>query len=382
MFTKGLLGTAAVAALAGVLAAPAVAQTAPSAAAKVVASGSDKVKMTLSGGVTRQMSVIDDGSESEVKHTDSDYAPSHFNIAGEGKINSEMKIGTMIQMGITPNNSSGTSQDATNTNSGAAGTHEARIVEIFFAHDKFGTVYMGKGSSGSDGSSELNLSILGVTQAPMANSLAFGGALFKAGNDADGRGLNAVTAAGVVGEFVGMGRLNRVRYDTPTFMGFQGRATHADQGDWDVSLWHQSAIAGFDIAAAVAYSQAPNSQDYLGQTDGSVSIMSPWGIGVHGGFGYRDLQAGVTAPGEDPATPFGWSAGVSYETKLIELGKSGIGYMYQSVSNNAVNGFAGADAASHQVAAVQQIDAAAADIYAAWTNYSLDTTEYFVAGGA
>ena len=382
IFTKGLLGTAAVAAMAGVLAAPAVAQTAPSAAAKVVASGSDKVKLTVSGQISREVTMIDDGSETEVKHMDNDYAPSMFRIGGEGKVNSETKIGTTIEMMITPNNSSATSQDVANTNSGGASTHEARVVEIFFANDTFGTVYMGKGSTGSDGSSELNLSIMGVTQAPMANSLAFGGALFKAGNDTDTRGLNAVTVAGVLNEFVGMGRLNRIRYDSPTYFGTQFRATHADQGDWDTSLWHQSNIAGFDLAAALAYSQAPNGQDYFGMIDGSVSVMSPWGIGVHGGFGYRDLTAANTTPGEDPATPFGWSAGVSYETRLIELGKTGIGYMYQSVSNNAVNGFAGADATSHQVAAVQQVDAAATEIYAAWTNYSLDTTEYFGAGGA
>jgi len=382
MFTKGLLGTAAVAAMAGVLAAPAAAQTAPSAAAKVVASGSEKVKLTVSGQISREMTLIDDGSETEVKHMDNDYAPSMFRIGGEGKVNSETSIGTMIELMVTPNNSSGTSQDAANTNSGGASTHEARIVEIFFANQKYGTVYMGKGSTGSDGSSELNLSVLGVTMAPMANSLAFGGALFKAGNDADRRGLNAVTVAGVLNEFVGMGRLNRVRYDSPTYFGTQFRATHADQGDWDVSLWHQSAIAGFDVAGAIAYSQAPNGQDYFGMVDGSVSVMSPWGIGVHGGFGYRNLTAANAAPGADPAAPFGWSAGVTYETMLIEAGKTGIGYMYQSVSNNAVNGFAGADATSHQVAVVQQIDAASTDLYAAWTQFSLDTTEYFGAGGA
>lgn len=382
MFTKGLLGSAAVAAMAGVLAAPAAAQTAPSAAAKVVASGSEKVKMTISGQISREMTLIDDGEETEVKHMDNDYAPSMFRIGGEGKVNSETTIGTMIEMMITPNNSSATSQDATNTNSGAASTHEARIVEIFFKNDTYGTVYMGKGSTGSDGSSELNLSIMGVTQAPMANSLAFGGAIFKAGSDRDRAGANAPTVAGVLNEFVGMGRLNRIRYDSPTYFGTQFRATHADQGDWDTSLWHQSKLAGFDIAGALAYSQAANGQDYFGMVDGSVSVLSPWGIGVHGGFGYRDLTAASAAPGEDPASPFGWSAGVSYETQLIELGKSGIGYMYQAVNNNVVNGFSGADASSHQVAVVQQVDAASTEFYAAWTQFSLDTTEYFGAGGA
>ena len=78
----------------------------------------------------------------------------------------------------------------------------------------------------------------------------------------------------------------------------------------------------------------------------------------------------------------GWGAGVSYETQLIELGKTGIGYMYQSVSENTVNGFGGADAASHQVAVVQQVDAASTELFATWTRVSLDTTEQFGAGGA
>jgi len=367
-FKTALLGSAAIAVAAGFAAAPAAAQSAdPSAAAKVVASGSDKVKLTLSGQINRQMQVVDDGFNTEVKHTDNQLTGSRFRIGGSGKINADMSVGTMIEMGIIPNGAGATTQDAANSNSGAASTHEARVVDIFFTSSKFGRVYMGKGSGGSDGSGEITNNMMGaIMQTGDMTHAVGGGFLFK--NDGVNRGAGgagAITITNALADYDGMSRVNRVRYDTPTFMGFQGRATHADQGDWDVSLWHDATYFGFKVGAAIAYSEQPNQTANASMTNGSVSVMSPWGISVGYAAGRAVLESTATV---NRASNY-WGATVSYETAFNELGKTGIGYTYTSHNGDATTD---SSATGHQVAIVQNIDAAATEVYVSWARASLD----------
>jgi len=367
-FKTALLGSAAIAVAAGFAAAPAAAQSAdPSAAAKVVASGSDKVKLTLSGQINRQMQVIDDGFDTEVKHTDNQLSGSRFRIGGSGKINADMSVGTMIEMGIIPNSGGATTQDAANSNSGSTATHEARVVDIFFTSSKFGRVYMGKGAGGSDGSGEITNNMLGVIMQTGDMTHAIGGGfLFKNdGVDTGAGGRGALTIANALADYDGMSRVNRVRYDSPTFMGLQARATHADQGDWDASLWHDATYFGFKVGAAIAYSEQPAQTANASMTNGSVSVMSPWGISVGAAAGRQVLES---TPTVNRVANY-WGATVSYETAFNELGKTGIGYTYTSHNGDASTD---SDATGHQVAIVQNIDAAATELYISWARASLN----------
>lgn len=374
-FKTALLGTAAIAVAAGFAIAPASAQTAdPSAAAKVVASGSDKIKLTLSGQVHRNSVIVDDGFDTEVKHVDNQLTGSRFRIGGSGKINSDVSVGTMIEMGIIPNSSGATTQDATNSNSGAAGTHEARVVDIFVTHGMFGRVYMGKGAAGSDGSGEVTKGIQGNVslQTGDMTHVPGGGFLFKnVGVDTGGAGRGAITLGTALADYDGNSRVNRVRYDTPTLMGFQARATHADQGDWDVSLFHDATYFGFSVGAGLAYNEAPNSTTRDSLINGSVSVMSPWGISLGAAAGRAEIE------GANRTTGY-WGATVAYDTKFNELGKSSIGYTYTSH-----RGDAGTDtsATGHQVSIMQQIDAAAMDLYLTYARASLDVDSAGVGSG-
>lgn len=373
-FKTALLGSAAIAVAAGFAVAPAAAQTAdPSAAAKVVASGSDKIKLTLSGQIHRQVLMIDDGFDTEVKHVDNQLTGSRFRMGGSGKINADMSVGTMIEMGIIPNSAGATTQDAANSNSAAAGTHEARVVDIFFTSTKFGRVYMGKGAAGSDGSGEVTQGIQGnvTLQTADMTHVPGGGFLFKnSGVDTGAGGRGAITVANVLGDYDGMGRVNRLRYDSPTFMGFQARATHADQGDWDASLWHDATYFGFKVGAAIAYTSAPNQSANDSLINGSVSVMSPWGISVGYAAGKADVENGAinTTAAIGRETNY-WGATIAYDTQFNELGKSSIGYTYTSHNGDGATDFS---AQGHQVAIMQQIDAAATDVYVSYARASLD----------
>jgi len=367
-FKTALLGSAALAVAAGFAAAPAAAQSAdPSAAAKVVASGSDKVKLTLSGQINRQVLMIDDGFDTEVKHVDNQLTGSRFRIGGSGKINADMSVGTMIEMGIIPNSAGATTQDATNSNSGAASTHEARVVDIFFTSSKFGRVYMGKGAAGSDGSGEITNNMLGaIMQTGDMTHVPGGGFLFKnTGVDTGAGGRGTVTVGAALPDYDGLSRVNRVRYDTPTFMGLQARATHADQGDWDASLWHDATYFGFKVGAAISYMQSPAQTAFDSMVNGSVSVMSPWGISLGFASGRAEIEAANRTTGY-------WGATVSYETAFNELGKTGIGYTYSSHRGGAGTD---TDATGHQVAIVQNIDAAATELYISYARASLDVDQ-------
>ena len=61
--------------------------------ARVVKSSKDQVSVKISGQFSREMSVVDDGFSTRVRHADSNYSSSRFRIHASGKINSNIKVG-------------------------------------------------------------------------------------------------------------------------------------------------------------------------------------------------------------------------------------------------------------------------------------------------
>ena len=169
-----------------------------------------------------------------------------------------------------------------------------RKAEGYFNSKQTGVLWLGQGSTASDGTAEIDLSGTEVIGYASIGELA-GGQLFAFTHAG---GLSDIDVGDVFNDFDGDGRKLRARYDTPAFAGFTLSGSYGTEvvpeptgvDVWDVALRYAGEFAGFRIASAIAYSDTGSANRY----DGSISILSvPTGISVTAASGYDQRSGGA-----------------------------------------------------------------------------------------
>ncbi len=377
MWRSALLASTAVAFAAG-MGAPAAAKE----SARVIHSGKDQVKLRVTGQVNRAVIFADDGFETQTRHVDNDFSSSRFRWRADAKVNNDIKVGGLIEIQVEPNsnfgNRGGGDQDTeSDTESNTNSRLSPRKVEFWIDHNQFGRVYVGKGDPGSNSSNQSTAHAGGSALLNASVALVYGGLEFKT---ARGSGASSVTANTVLGDFDGLTRANRIRYDTPTIAGFQGRVSHLDDSSYDVSLWYNGKVLGTKVKASLAYSDssgdsAPSGRDG-DMVNGALSLVHSSGFGLTGSFGIlsRDDQdqdqtaSGINTTGssQDPTM---WFISGHFQRKFTDLGTTFLGVAYQE---NSEQNQARDTARAFQASVVQHIDAAAFQLYASYVHYELD----------
>jgi hypothetical protein len=147
-----------------------------------------------------------------------------------------------------------------------------RKVEVIMALEGYGTVWIGQGSTASDGSSEQDLSGTALANYASVADMA-GGQLFVE----DGGAISDVAIGDAFSHFDGMGRLTRFRYDTPTWNGL-GLASSVgfDAINSDRrTQWDIAALYAHDGEAVVLRAKTGFAirADGSGQLSGSISAL-------------------------------------------------------------------------------------------------------------
>ena len=336
--------------------------------AKVITSSSDKVKVSITGQINRTVLYYDDDFNDGVRHMDNDYSSTRFRWNADARVNNDIKIGGLIEIAAINNSNASTNQDTEGTGDTASLTD--RHLEFWVDHARFGTVYVGKGAPASNGTTTqatFNGDNVGLTS---SHFLAAGGLNFKSnGNACSISGNTCVGIGSAFSDFDGLGRQNRLRYNTPVIAGFMGSVSHTDGGAVDAALYYAGKIFGAEVAGGIGYAES-SSQATAGvngdQVSGSLSFTLPMGIGLHGSYAEQDLDARTV--GDNPK---GFYIGAHYEGKLSEIGTSTFTASYGAVDNLAA---AGDDAESFALSVNQEVEAAAFDVYAQYTHYELDRT--------
>jgi hypothetical protein len=328
--------------------------------ARVIKSGQDKVSLSLSGHVSRQITIIDDGRTS-VRHSDSDFSSSRFVLKGAGKINADMKVATKIETAVDDARNAPARDGAVN-GARSGDDLQTRKAEIQLTHKSFGTVWMGAGDAASNGATEANYN--NFVFLPGAIGTQNGGA-FRNTTESTGSGPNspARVVNDVFGQGDGLGRSTRIRYDTPVIAGFMASTSHLDSQAWDFALRYNGKIAGTKIKGAVAYSNDQTDEN----TGGSLAVLHSSGIGASGSFEYvNDDTRNDGANGEDP---YFWNVSLSYTSKFSEMGKTNFVYEYADARNKEASGDIGK---AHTVGIAQNIDAAAMELILRFSHASLE----------
>lgn len=338
---------------------------------EMIGSGTDKTELSISGFVNRAIMVADDGDDTEVFFGDNPVASSEIGFDASGKISEDLTV--MARIGLSFSDNALDSVSFTSGEDSPSGS-DIGIDNAFVAVESktFGTLSTGQMSDAADGAFGIDLSGTDLSGAYADLDDIGGGLVFKTSAGA--------TSSKNIGDswFGGDGtETDLVRYDSPKFGGLGIHASMA-QGGWGiVAASYEAEIADFTVVGAVGYSNA-SSSDALAVNDhwvGSASVLHSSGISLTGAFTVvnelENISAGTNR--DEPVTLYGK---LGYQENLVDLGKSYFSVSYGVSEDSQANGD---ELEIFQLGFVQDIDAAASELYLAVTAASLDdssSTDY------
>uniref|UniRef100_UPI004057AFF5 porin n=1 Tax=Candidatus Electronema sp. TaxID=2698783 RepID=UPI004057AFF5 len=342
-------GTMAVAA-AGLLLAAAGAQ------ALELKTGSDKVATTLYGQISRAVMYGDDGYQDKFFHVDNDNSSTRVGLKGEIAATENLTVGSVFEVEWQDNPSNKVSMQEESI----PGEFGARHFDIWFK-TQLGKLHVGRGDMASTDSSEVDIS--GTKIASKADLAVGTGFLFYNAAASD---YSDVVVGKVFDAFDGVPRLNRVRYETPSFGGFSliGAAGEGDTSD--MTLAYSGEISETKVKGALSYG---NPGKGYSQLHGSVSALMPFGLSLTVASGTRDLDI-MPAGGDDPTFMYG-KVGYICKNLLPEVGSTAVSVDY-GVYENARKQTLGEEGTVYGVQFVQNLSAWNTDIYAAYQNFELE----------
>jgi predicted porin len=192
-----------------------------------------------------------------------------------------------------------------------------------------------------------------------------------------------------------------VRYDSPTFAGFSVSAAWGEDDLWDVGADFDGEFGEFKVKAKAGYGQStdkPSSDcggpaadfecEWLGA--GATIMHAPTGFYVYGGYGWQQIDTPTFAGDRTSET---WLIQPGIEKKWMPLGTTTIFGEYRHDEPGANPGTSwGADIDMWAGGAVQNLEAAAMDLYVIYrhaegdytktdgTNVSLDDFDMVISG--
>jgi len=347
---KTILKTSVAAAALMAMAAPASAQLANSSRE----TGRDKVNLKIYGQVNKAVMWGDDGNAGRTFIVDNNVSSTRMGFLATAPVNADLDFGANIEYAFRSNNSGtvavnnaaaggGTALD-TNTGDVAAAPISERKAEVIVNHKRFGKVSLGQGDEAAEGISEYNLTgavnVSGVLASynHLQNTVLFNNTT-KA---------YVATTLGAVHAIIDADRDDRIRYDTPNFMGFVASASFTSGGGSGAALRYDNKLGQFKVVAGVGYindssvlSGAASNTTGSTQTDdeytGSVAVLHDSGLNAHFAAGVRNhRKITVTDVRPDDTTHIG--GGVGYIAKIFGVGPTAFAAdVYKSVNANRTN---------------------------------------------
>jgi predicted porin len=238
------------------------------------------VSFKISGQVNRAVEYVDNGKKSDWFHVDNDNSSTRFRFVGSEEISYGMTAGIVWESQFESNSSANI--DVGQNNDGTSAFSE-RIMEAYFSGN-WGKATIGQGSGAADGTVEVDLSGTSVITyagvVDMASSVSF----------VDSSGTAITTIGSTRNQFDGLGRVDRLRYDSPK-LGPVTLSASATNGDaLELAARFATEMDGIGkIAAAVGYIDGKDRSPYE-QLGGSVSFLHDLGINLTLSYGVRDFD--------------------------------------------------------------------------------------------
>ncbi len=374
--------------------------------------GNRRVSLAISGQVNTGVMAWDDGVYRNTYIVDNAYSRSGFQFDGTAKINPNLTAGFQFVVGI---NSGARSHNVTqwdddgNSATQVSATVDGDVgmaVELanwFLRHDTFGEVRVGRINSAQAGTTVVDLGGAGVianAQFGLAQS-----AMFIPATNVVAGGLSAMRWNDLFGgnsvSISSLSRQHAISYTTPTWGGFSAQAAWGEDNFWDAALRYAGEFSGFRVAAAVSYSKNTDVEPDVAfpiplasdidqrKLQGSASILhvasglflsgSYVNLSYHGDGTNDVCQAGTGCVGNRPDTTMWYLVG-GISQNWTGMGKTVLYGEYGRVDDGATGRTIGGDqilaseARMWGVGIVQNIDAAAMELYLSYKVFSGDLT--------
>jgi predicted porin len=245
---------------------------------KAVLSGNQKIK--LSGHLNRAALWLDNGHHSNVAYVDNDNSASRINLTGVANFNDDIDFGSVIEIGLMPNSSSKNDVHHAQSSHKSEQNFRVRIADVFMDNQKSGDMASYYTMSENDFSGTRV-----VADGANVWEIA-GGASFSEKSTKRNRKYFIERDLGehhhkssVFANVDGLGRHDRVRYDSPKYYGFQLSTSHGYQstGDlFDVAARFAGKFVGIRIGASLAYENDHSVRHYgYKQINGSLGLLLP-----------------------------------------------------------------------------------------------------------
>ena len=341
---------------------------------KVVRNSKSNVTLTLSGQVNRVSFFADDGFDDGFFNSDNENSSTRWRVVGTAKINKDWSAGLKIESDFGQTNNS---DSVVIDQDGSAGTSiDHRQLNVWFKNKNFGKLTLGKTDTVSNNITQIDLSGTGVVQYSGLQDIG-GSLVFR--NSATGASVVKVSAGstqtgdGVYSQFDGLSRRNVIRYDSPSLAGFTLSAGHVQGDAKDVALRYKANYkqAGLKVAAGVAYWQyGERDDDWEGGVGGSISLLHSSGANITFSMGTTMRDDEITTRDD----PVGFFVAPGWQFKANSLGKTNVAAFYaQSDDLGTSSAPVDNDFDSFGFAIVQNIDAAAVELFIFFRQYALDS---------
>lgn len=223
---------------------------------KEVVTTESPTKLIIKGHVNRAVVWHNNGKNANVVQADVDNSPTRLTMTALGKVSEKTTVGGTIEVALESNSTDRIDvHDANDKTS----TFERRKVEVFWKNKDWGEIYLGLGSTASDGTME-NTDMSKTTVVSSGSSVSFIGfgiQFFDSNANAkatlEGQKMRIGT---IFDSGDGLFRRDRIRYNSPEFYGFSLQTSHLYRGrndSWDVALKYAGDSGGAKLKAQLAY---------------------------------------------------------------------------------------------------------------------------------
>lgn len=369
--------------------------------------GNRKVSLTVSGFIAQQVMWWDDGNESNVYITDTGSVSigTHFAFSGKAQITNDVGAGFLLKIEAMNNDLLGVSQDTDEGGNvlalvqGSDGPLALESAYWYLKSNSLGRLSVGQQSSAAD-----NQAILpdGSGTLVQANYVLYDmqGFITRTGGAYTNFNWGALANCHPVGGAVAADcdgyPSNNVRYDTPTFFGFGASASWGEDDVWAVSGRYAGEFYGFKFASAVAYLQntdetspgatfgngpatANGGLDASHLQAGAYGEHVPSGLFLYGAYGreYNSVTASTRGFGRLNPDGENWYVKAGIKRRWLSHGDTAIYGEYGNNDDKMTAGLFDAGVSSSEleqygVGVVQNIDAAAMQMWLAWRHYEGD----------
>lgn len=343
----------------------------------VVTRGNRKMSLTLSGQVSRSILYWNDGDKSGTyAGLDNQTQSTRFALTGSAKISPTLMAGfevmTEIGMGARSNEVNQLNGDgAVSGDSGLA----VRTANWWLEDKAMGRVTVGRLNLGGP---VATIDLGGISTVASASPAQVGGGMFVFGGP--------LAMSNLLGPTYGGDRIEAVRYDTANLGGFVGSAAWGEDKVWSTSIRYAGEFSGIRIAAGVGY-QKQDAETFTGGLDTATAAFrgeAEWSASAAA----MHVASGIFAQGQFSRSEF-----FNGSEATFYLAQGGISKNWFGPGNTSLYGEYGkaegyvktflpaawtsdvnSDVMFYGVGAIQQLDAAAMEIFLGWRRFDMEVS--------